>query len=77
MTVRKLPATGAPSLTESQRYVKAMVDGNDAVMFALETKHGLFGYPPELVSVGLAAVDRGEDPNTAVEAYLEQGACGS
>lgn len=57
-------------MSELQRYVKALVAGNTNVCIDIEQKHGLYGYPPEIVSVGLKAVDAGNDPEEAVEAYM-------
>lgn len=39
-------------------------------MCRIEREHGLYGYPPELVSVGLCAVDRGYCPEQAIAEYL-------
>lgn len=51
----------------------ARLDGH-AICCRIEQKYGLFGYPPELVSVGLRAAADGLDVEEAVEAYLEGGA---
>lgn len=45
-------------------------DGLDECM-RIEQDAGLFGYPPELVSVGLKAIDDGRDPDEAIAAYME------
>lgn len=57
-------------MTDAQRYVRAMIDGNYAVMSRIEQEHGLYGYPPEIVSVGLHAAAEGRDVAAAVDAYL-------
>ena len=36
----------------------------------IEKTHGLYGYPPEVVSAGLQGFDRGEDPVQAAEDYM-------
>lgn len=64
---------GGPE-TESAKYARAMVAGADRTCAAIERVHGLYGYPPELVSVGLRAFDEGRDAATAVADYLEGGA---
>lgn len=55
-------------------YTKAMVAGYLTQCIAIEKRHDLYGYPPELVSVGLKAVDEGRNPGEAVDLYLEGGA---
>ncbi|MNL77577.1 hypothetical protein D3C87_2037940 [compost metagenome] len=47
-----------------------MIDGNYAVMSRIEQEHGLYGYPPEIVSVGLHAAAEGRDVAAAVDAHL-------
>lgn len=59
------------STTDSQRYAHAMRFGHAGVLIAIEQEHGLFGYPPELVSVGLQAIERGEEPHAAIEEYTK------
>lgn len=46
----------------AKQYSDAMIDGDHARCIRIEEAHGLYGLPPELVSLGLAAIDRGEDP---------------
>lgn len=60
----------AEAATESRRYANAMMANDLTTLVAIEQKHGLYGYAPEVVSVGLAAFDRGEDVATAVDRYL-------
>lgn len=50
----------------SEQYAAAMRAGNHDVAFAIERRQGLDGWPPELVSVGLLALERGEDPYRAI-----------
>jgi len=52
------------------KYMRAMQRGDIDACVQIEQKHGLYGYPPELVSVGLAAADKGENAEEAVEKYL-------
>jgi hypothetical protein len=56
--------------TESAKYARAMIAGADKTCAAIERVHGLYGYPPELVSVGLKAFDEGRDAEQAVEDYI-------
>jgi len=58
--------------TPSQQYARAMASGSHEACLAIERKQGLDGYPPELVSVGLAALEKGQDPYAAIEAYTGQ-----
>ena len=52
-----------------RQYAEAMKAGNTDRCIELEQEHGLFGYPPELVTVGLKAIGEGRDVNEAIEAY--------
>jgi hypothetical protein len=54
-----------------ERYSKAMrsIDGA-SLCYRIEQEYGLDGYPPELVSVGLRAIDDGCDPHEAIQAYI-------
>ena len=36
----------------------------------IEQDAGLYGYPPEIVSVGLAAIDEGKDAHEAIANYI-------
>lgn len=58
---------------DAAAYMKAMIAGQVDACIRIEQRHGLFGYPPEIVSVGLAAADKGEDVHAAVDAYLAGG----
>lgn len=53
-------------------YVDAMKRGDVDACIRIEQRHDLFGYPPELVSVGLAAIAEGREPAGAIEAHLEE-----
>lgn len=56
------------------RYFEAMRKGQDHVCARIEQDAGLWGYPPELVSVGLRAIDEGRDGTLAVMDYIDAGA---
>ena len=62
-------------MTPSQAYAAAMIAGRDKECYRIECEHGLDGYPPEIVSIGLNAAAEGGDALNAVEAYLD--GCGS
>lgn len=55
---------------ELQRYTEAMMRGDNDAAYRIECIHGLDGYPPEIVSIGLKAYDEGRSPDEAVYAYL-------
>lgn len=54
----------------SEQYAAAMVAGHSGVCFEIERKQGLDGFPPELVSVGLQALEAGQDPYKAIEKHM-------
>ena len=56
--------------TEVAKYMRAMIAGRDDTCGAIERVHGLFGYPPEMVTIALKAFDEGRDPDEALEAYI-------
>lgn len=56
------------SVTES--YNKAMMNGDIDMCITLEQDFGLYGYPPQIVSIGLAAFDAGEDVHQAVSDFF-------
>lgn len=58
-------------MTQSERYYGAMKAGNDLLCARIEKAHDLYGYPPEVVSVGLNAYDAGLDVHAAVDAYTQ------
>lgn len=58
---------------DRQLYMSALIRSDPGGLqecVRIEKKHHLYGYPPELVSIGLAAADKGEDPVHAVERYV-------
>jgi len=56
-------------MTLTQQYAKHLADGNTKALIAMEEKYGLFGYSPELVSVGLAVIELGHAPEDAIYFY--------
>jgi len=59
-------------MTDSEIYFKAMLTGSHETCSRIEQKHDLYGYPPELVSVGLNAVAEGKDAHEAIDAYMRE-----
>ena len=58
-----------------QQYHKAMRDtGGIYRCIRIEQTEGLLGYSPELVSVGLKAIDEGKDVDAEIAAYMEAAA---
>lgn len=53
-----------------QYYTKAMIAGDADACIRIEQEHELFGFPPELVSVGLSAIDKGLDAEAAIDEYI-------
>lgn len=51
-------------------YAKAMVSGASNVCIYIESKHGLAGYPPEIVSAALAAGAEGRDIWEEIDSIL-------
>ncbi|XTQ92591.1 hypothetical protein ACQR5W_11770 [Xanthomonas sacchari] len=60
--------------SDLEAYTKAMCAGQLSTCMRIEQRHGLYGYPPEVVCAGLAAADRGESVDAAVDAYFAGGA---
>ena len=56
--------------TLSEKYAQAMRAGNCGICYDIERRAALDGFPPELVSVGLLALEAGEDPYTAIEKHM-------
>lgn len=50
----------------SEQYATAMLAGIHSTCLRIERAQGLDGFPPELVSVGLLALERGDDPYRAI-----------
>lgn len=51
-------------------YYLAMVRDSWQTAVEIEQKYGLYGYAPELVSVGLNAAVEGKDPEKVIETYI-------
>ena len=56
--------------TDAVRYVRAMIDSDLDTLVRIEQKHDLYGYSPEIVTIGLKAIADGKDAHEAIEAYL-------
>lgn len=54
-------------------YAKAIRQGNFDACVAIEQRHGLYGYPPDLVSIGLSAIANGKDAHEAIEQHIYGG----
>ena len=52
------------------QYTQAMIAGHTQTCIRIERENDVFGYPPEIVSVALKAIDDGEDPDAALDAYM-------
>lgn len=57
-------------MTDAQAYAVAMLRGDIDACARIEQRHDMYGYPPELVSVGLGAIEEGKDAHAAIEDYL-------
>lgn len=57
--------------SDLERYGAAMRTGNVDACARIEQKHDLYGYPPELVSVALKALQDGQDMDVAVAEYMD------
>jgi len=57
--------------TDAQRYAAAMISGDPDTCIAIEKRNDLYGYPPQLVSIGLYAIEEGRDPHEAIDAFIE------
>lgn len=51
-------------------YTNAMLRGDTNTCVRIEENHGLYGYPPELVCVGLKAAYEGRDPHKDIAEVL-------
>lgn len=58
--------------SELAQYSRAMIAGQTHVCIAIEKRHGLFGWPPDIVSIALKAIDEGGDPDQAIDDYLNE-----
>ena len=57
-------------MSQEQEYDKAMINGDIDRCIVIEQQAGLSGYPPELVVVGLAAIDDGLDAELAINEHV-------
>lgn len=57
-------------MTDLEIYSKAMLRGDYDTCARIEDRHGMYGYPPELVTTGLAAIAEGKDGHKAIDAYI-------
>lgn len=73
MSDHNVPLKAAGMGEQSAKYFRAMVAGQDWICARIEQDHDLYGYPPEIVSVGLKAFDEGKCVQDAVAEYLNRG----
>ena len=57
-------------MTDAQAYAAAMLRGDCDACSRIEQRHDMYGYPPEIVSLGLNAIAEGKDGHAAIEAHL-------
>jgi hypothetical protein len=57
--------------TDTELYAAAMISGHVNTCIAIEKRNDLYGYPPQLVSIGLRAIEEGRDPHEAIDAFIE------
>lgn len=57
--------------TDAGRYAAAMISGHIDTCITIEKRNDLYGYPPQLVSIGLRAIEEGSDPLEAIDAFIE------
>lgn len=56
--------------SDAQAYTAAMLRGDCDTCARIEQRHDMYGYPPEIVSIGLAAIAEGKDGHAAIDTYL-------
>lgn len=52
------------------RYIAAMRAGQLSIAYRIEQEYGLDGYPPQIVSAALSAIDRGDCPYQEIEKQM-------
>jgi hypothetical protein len=52
-----------------EQYIKAMREDVLFICMGIEDDNGLYGLPPELVTVGLKAIDEGRDAWEEIDRY--------
>jgi len=57
---------------DREDYIKYLTAGRTEKCIQIEDRYDLFGYPPELVSIGLTAIVEGKDAHTEIENYCNQ-----
>jgi hypothetical protein len=62
--------TTAQAQLDLRDYHRHMLSGRADLCLEIECMHGLDGYPPEIVSVGLSAAAHGQDVDAAIENHL-------
>ena len=60
----------AQAKIDRDAYTLALMRDNWQTGIKIEHKYGLYGYSPELVSVGLNAAVEGKDPEMVIETYI-------
>lgn len=56
----------------STQYAAAMIAGNCGLCLEIERRHGLDGFTPEQVSIGLKALEDGLDPYRVIAEQMGQ-----
>jgi hypothetical protein len=59
------------AIADRDAYSKAMIRNDLNTCVDIEQRYGLYGYPPELVSVGLNAACEGKDSDQAIADYID------
>lgn len=59
------------AIADRDAYSKALIRNDLHTCVDIEQRYGLYGYSPELVSVGLNAACEGKDPQQAADDYIE------
>lgn len=59
-------------MTTAEKYAHALRMGDHARCIQIEEQAGLYGLPPELVSLGLSEIEAGRDPMIAIHAITQK-----
>jgi len=57
---------------DREDYVKYLIAGRTEKCIQIEDRYDLFGFPPELVLIGLTALVEGKDAHAAIDDYCNQ-----
>lgn len=57
---------------DREKYISAIIRSDIECCIRIEKEHGLFGYTPELVCIGLSAIAQGQNAIDAIESYTEE-----